>query len=96
MRAIVEATGGITPSFRAHLHRLERRSTGKHATDRTRYGSARTSTKSFYAHHVQRISTAAVKWDAKAIRHQIVCKKQKAMGAKGAATYVADASDVRA
>ena len=56
----------------------------------------RTSTKSFYAHHVQRISTAAVRWDAKAIRHQIVCKKQKAMGAKGAATYVADASDVRA
>ena len=85
MRAIVEATGGITPSFRAHLHRLERRSTGKHATDRTRYGSARTSTKSFYAHHVQRISTAAVKWDAKAIRHQIVCKKQKVMRARGAA-----------
>ena len=77
--AIVESTGGVTPSFRAHVARLTRRSTGKQATDRTRYGLARVSTKSFYVHHMQRMSTAAVMYDARAIRHQVTCKKQKAL-----------------
>ena len=60
-------------------HGLARRSAGKQATDRTRYGLARVSTKSFYVHHMQRMSTAAVMHDARAIRHQVTCKKQKAL-----------------
>ena len=100
--AIVESTGGVTPHFRAHVRRLERRSTGKGATDRTKYGTSRMSTKNFYVHHIQRMSTAAVSYDAKAIRRQITCKKQKVAHmhmhtqGQGGATQVAGAGAVGA
>ena len=102
--AIVESTGGVTPHLRAHVRRLERRSTGKGATDRTKYGTSRMSTKNFYVHHIQRMSTAAVSYDAKAIRRQITCKKQKVAHmhmhthtqGQGGATQVAGAGAVEA
>ena len=59
---------------------LMRRSTGKHATDRTVYGTTRVSTKSFYTHHTQQMSKAAVMYDAKAIRKQVTYLKQRAFG----------------
>ena len=46
---------------------------GTGATDRTTYGGTRISTKSFYVHHSQMLSKAAVMHDAKAIRKQITC-----------------------
>ena len=58
---------------------LSRRTKGKGARDSTKYGKSRTSTKSFFVHHMQRMSTAAVMYDARAIRHQVTCKKQKAL-----------------
>ena len=70
-------TGGITDHARAHLRYLARRSTGKGAVDRTRYGSTRISTKSFYTHHAQMLSKAAVVYDALAINKNIVAKRQK-------------------
>ena len=74
---LVEATGGIAPAARAHIAKLARRSTGSGATDRTRYGGTRISTKSFYVHHSQMLSKAAVMHDAIAIRKQITCLKQR-------------------
>ena len=48
-------------------------------TDRTKYGSSRASTRSaFYVHHMQQVSKAAVMHDARAIRVQIGCLKQRA------------------
>ena len=56
---------------------LARRSTGKGATDRTRYGATRISTKSFYTHHGQMLVKAAVVYDALAINKQIIGQRQK-------------------
>ena len=74
---IVEATGGIAPHTRAHMRYLARRSRGKGATDRTRYGTTRISTKSFYTHHGQMLVKAAVVYDALAINKHIVNQRQK-------------------
>ena len=64
---------GISPTARAHISKLARRSEGKGATDRTKYGGTRISTNSFYVHHCQMIAKAAVMWDARAIRKKITC-----------------------
>ena len=56
-----------------------------------KYGTSRMSTKVFYVHHMQRMSTAAVSYDAKAIRRQVTCVKQRAMGITPGATHVAGA-----
>ena len=49
----------------------------KCATDRTRYGATRISTKSFYTHHGQMLVKAAVVNDALAINKNIVSQRQK-------------------
>ena len=54
-----------------------RRLLGAGASDRTKYGSTRASARSFMVHHTQRISLAAVKYDALAIRKKMLSKKQK-------------------
>ena len=82
---LVEALGGIAPPARAHIAKLARRSEGKGATDRTTYGETRISTKSFYVHHSQMLSKAAVMHDAKEIRKQITCLKQRVCAAAHAA-----------
>ena len=74
---LVETLGGIAPAARAHISKLARRSEGRGATDRTKYGGTRISTKSFYVHHSQMLSKAAVMHDAKAIRKRITCLKQE-------------------
>ena len=50
--------------------RLGRRASAKGAIDRTNYGRSRVSTKSYFTHHTQRISTAVVRYDAQNIREQ--------------------------
>ena len=85
MLLLVEATGGIAPAARAHISKLARRSEGKGAADRTKYGGTRISTKSFYIHHCQMLAKAAVMWDAKAIRKRITCLKQETCAAAHAA-----------
>ena len=69
--------GGIAPSARAHIGWLARRAKGKHARDSTKYGLSRASTKSFYLHHTQRLSLAAVLGDAKGIRRKLNGEKAK-------------------
>ena len=68
---IVETLGGIAPHSRAFLRRHARRASAKGARDKTKYGTTRVSTRSFYTHHTQRLSTAAVRLDAKNIRQGI-------------------------
>ena len=82
---IVEASGGIAPHSLAIARRLARRSKGKGAFERTKYGTTRLSTKSYITHHLQQISKAAVVHDARAIRVQIGCLKQRALERAGAA-----------
>ena len=74
---IVEALGGITPQPMAHMRHLARRSAGPGASDRTAYGTARGSTKSFLTHHMQQISRAAAMYDAMAILKALTGKKQE-------------------
>ena len=59
---------------------------GKGATDRTVYGTTRVSTRSFYTHHTQQMSKAAVMHDAKAIRRQVLYLKQRVFGCAVRAT----------
>ena len=69
---LVETTGGISPHTRAIYRRHARRASAKSARDTTKYGTTRVSTRSFYTHHTQRLSTAArVRLDATNIRRGI-------------------------
>ena len=81
---IVESGGGIAPHSAAYIRRLGRRAKGRGAVDRTKYGSARSSPKSYVTHHVQQMSKAAVMYDARAIRKQVTNLKQRHLGAAGA------------
>ena len=54
-------------------------------TDSTVYGRSRTSPRSFYTHHLQRISLAAQLGNAKAIRLSLRARKLKAFAALGGA-----------
>ena len=74
---LVENTGGITLRGRKQLYALAERAKGRGATDRTKYGSTRGSPKSYYVHHTQQISKAAVLYDAMAIRKQILSLRQR-------------------
>ena len=65
--AIIESTGGIAPSTRAAYRRHARRASAPGARDKTKYGTTRLSTRSFYTHHMQRATLAAVRLDAKNI-----------------------------
>ena len=74
---IVEAYGGIGRRGRRQCAALAERAKGKSATDRTRYGTTRASTRSYYVHHTQQIVKAAVMYDAQAIRKQVLCERQR-------------------
>ena len=45
----------------------------------TKYGRSRTSTRSFFVHHTQRIACAAQQYDARGIRKATALKKQELM-----------------
>ena len=66
---LVEIFGGISPQAVAHIGHLAMRAKG--GRDTTRYGHSRTSARSYFVHHTQRISLAAVLQDARAIRRSI-------------------------
>ena len=77
---IVETFGGITPHALAHVAYLARRARGKGSRDGTKYGRSRTSTRSFFRHHTERVGLAAQQYDAKAIRKTVRSLKQAHMG----------------
>ena len=72
--------GGITPHSIAYIAKLAVRA--KAGKDKTRYGVSRTSTTSFFIHHVQRISLAAIVGDAWQIRRSITEMKMKVNAGK--------------
>jgi len=78
---LVEVFGGIAPEPNARLRRHARFVKTMGARDRTEYGTSRLSPRSYYTHHTQRISAAAVRANAKNMRNQIACLKQRACGA---------------
>ena len=78
---LVEVTGGVAPATRADVRHLARRAGKRGARDGTKYGKTRVSTRSYYTHHIQRLSLTAVLYDAKEIRVRVVVKKQHACGA---------------
>ena len=71
---------GITPHSIAYIAKLAVRA--KVGKDKTRYGVSRTSTTSFFIHHVQRISLAAIVGDAWQIRRSITEMKMKVNAGK--------------
>ena len=78
---LVEVTGGVAPATRADVRHLARRARKRGARDGTKYGKTRISTRSYYTHHMQRLSRSAVLYDAKMIRDGVVLTKQRACGA---------------
>ena len=64
----------------AYIAKLAARA--KVGKDKTRYGVSRTSTTSFFIHHVQRISLAAIVGDAWQIRRSITEMKMKVNAGK--------------
>ena len=85
MPVILEVSGGLSRHTKAHLRHLAARSKGPGATDRTRYGQLRGSTRSFLRHHTQQVVKAAVVGDSEAILRKITTLKQRAFGAASAA-----------
>ena len=79
-RPIVETSGGIAPGFLAHIGALTRRARGRGAVDRTRYGKARLSPRSYFVHHTQQISLAAILGDAEGVLRQVDYMKQQEIG----------------
>ena len=75
------STGGLTGPTRSVVRHYAKRATGQATGDRTRYGPHRGSTRSFYTHHVQQMSKAAVIYDAMAICKQIKKLKMRVCGA---------------
>ena len=76
--AVIESTGrAVAAAPRPDALPRGAREKGAGASDRTKYGSTRASARSFMVHHTQRISLAAVKYDALAIRKKMLSKKQK-------------------
>ena len=73
---IVETFGGQAPHSLAYLRHLSRRARGKSARDATKYGTSNTSPRSFYEHHRQRVSAAAILGDAAAIVRSVNARKQ--------------------
>ena len=65
---LVETPGGIERGALRHLNTLSKRITGKKGQDRTKYSTHPLAPKTYVAHHMQRLSAAAVKGDAKGVR----------------------------
>ena len=73
---LVESMGGIAPQPHARLRRNARLAKSKGARDGTKYGLSRASPRAYLVHHMQQISVAAVRADAKNARVQLAILKQ--------------------
>ena len=59
-----KTTSAALQGTRDAVWRLSQRTKGRGGIDRTKYGQTRASPKSYYVHHTQQISKAAVLFDA--------------------------------
>ena len=85
---LVESSGGIERGALRHLNLIAKRITGNKGSDRTKYGTHPLAPKSFVPHHMQRLSVAAVKGDAKGVRAAANKLKRKVMGNAASAAAV--------
>ena len=76
---IVETFGGMSAHALKYIARLAQRVAKGGGRDSTKYGRSRTSTYSFFTHHVQQLAAAAQVGDAKAIRAKITAEKMRVM-----------------
>ena len=83
---LLEIFGGISPQARAHIGHLAMRARGRGARDSTRYGRSRTSARSYFVHHTQRLSLAAVLQDARAITCSIRGRRRAHLAGLAGAT----------
>ena len=74
---LVETTGAINRRTVGSIAYLSRRARGKWARDSTKYGSSRTSARTFFAHHAQQLSVAAAIGDVKGIHRAVQVRKQQ-------------------
>ena len=79
MNSIIESTGAINARSLKSIGHLAKRARGKNARDGTLYGRSRTSARSFYLHHTQRLSKAAACGDMNGIFEKIRGLKQHAV-----------------
>ena len=84
--AIVESTGALTPRTVRLVAYQSSRTKGKHARDGTRYGTLRSSTRSFFVHHTQRISMAASLGNVDGLLKRIRARRQQLCAATGSTT----------
>ena len=80
---IVETSGAISPRSLKAVGHLAKRARGKHARDGTVYGRSRTSARSFYTHHTQRLSLAAACGDVNGIFESLRGQKQRTAAMRG-------------
>ena len=66
---VSETTGALSATFVHALRELAKHARAKTTHDSTRYGTARTSPRAFYVHHVAAISSAIVRADAITVQH---------------------------
>jgi hypothetical protein len=78
---IVETLGGICPHALAYVGHMARRAKQRGMRDSTVYGTSRTASRSFFTHHIQQISLAAQRGDAKGIRQAVLGWKQRSQRA---------------
>ena len=78
---IMEPSGGIAPHGYAHLKMLARSSRLPGGRDGTRYGLSRTSPRSYLMHHIQRLSAAVVRENARQIAAHLAGVQQQATAA---------------
>ena len=69
----------LATSTDSRIGHLAKRARGKHARDGTKYGRSRTSARSFYVHHTQRLSMAAACGDVHGIFDSLRGRKQRAV-----------------
>ena len=74
---MIETEGGLTPHTVSYVSYLSKRATGKGARDATKYGDSRASTRSYFTHHVQRLSVAAQVGNVRGIRKEVNREKQR-------------------
>ena len=72
------------------------RARGHTGADRTIYGSLPTSPQSFLTHHIQKITRAAVYYDAKAILKAVDFRKAVAVRSQGAPSHAASPTSANA
>ena len=81
---LVETTGAISPHTLRYVGHLAWRARGKGAHDGTKYGTLKTSARSFFRHHTQRLAKRAACGDVASIHDRVRSVRQCEAAARAA------------